>query len=272
MRILHIITSLGRGGAEVLLSNSIPLLKEHEQHLVTFTEPHDQLTEITPFLSSHQCLNIGGRSQWPKAVIRLRRIIKTIKPDLVHVHMFIPALLTKLAIPKNIPLVYSLHNPYSIDAFNANRWAHAMEQFTARPQHHLIGVSEFVLQDYQQHIKNAGTMDVVYNMVGDEFFKNERPADYVPKAPLRCVSVGNLKPQKNYPFSLEAFQLLKDLPITLDIYGEDFMERQLEDFIAANKLNNVHLMGQSPNIEKVLDNYDLYLISSSYEGFGIALL
>ena len=31
-------------------------------------------------------------------------------------------------------------------------------------------------------------------------------------------------------------------------------------------------MGQSTEMEKVLKNYDLYEISSTYEGFGIALL
>ncbi len=272
MRILHIITSLGRGGAEVLLSNTIPLLREQEQHLITFQGPHDQLGNLEPFLSSHRCLGITGHRHWPKGILLLRKAIKEIKPDLIHVHLLVPGLLTKIAAPKNIPLFYSLHNPYSIDAFAANRWALGAERFTAHKRHHLIGVSKLVLQDYQKHVPDSGTGDVVYNMVGDEFFKTPPHPAYTPGTPLRCVSVGNLKPQKNYRLTFDAFKLLAEMPITVDIYGVGPELEFWTEYVEREGVKNVRLMGQASAIESVLHNYDLYLISSSYEGFGIALL
>lgn len=272
LRVLHIITSLGKGGAEVLLSNTIPLLREFEQHLVTFQAPIDQLNDLSPFLTSYRCLHIERRSQWIKGIFNLRKVINAIEPDLIHVHLFTPALLTKIAAPKKIPLFYSIHNTYSIDAFKANPWALLFERLTASRSHHLIGVSELVLRDYQSHVKNSGTGDVIYNMVGNEFFNDHIREDYSPYTPLRCISVGRLKLQKNYPFTLQAFKLLKDVPITLDIYGDGPEKENLEKIILKDELSNVRLMGQSTEMEKVLKNYDLYEISSTYEGFGIALL
>lgn len=86
------------------------------------------------------------------------------------------------------------------------------------------------------------------------------------------VSVGSLKRQKNYLFTLASMAILKDLPITLDIYGAGNEEATLKKFAQAQRLTNVRFMGKSASIESVLSNYHLYLISSSYEGFGIAPL
>lgn len=270
--LLHVINSLGRGGAEVLLCNTIRLLPEYEHVVVTLSRPDDLLADIKPLLSACYCLDSLALSSWPKGIFQLRNIIRRHKPLLVHAHLQIAGLLARLACPKNVPLFYTLHSPYGVDAFHTNRLALPLERLAARPHHHLIGVSQSALKDYQQYVKRSGTGDVVFNMVGPEFFGQKHALPYAPGEQLRCVSVGSLKRAKNYLHTLRALSRLKHLPISLDIYGAGGDEQVLKAFAAAEGLSNVRFKGSSDRIAAVLPDYHLYLISSSYEGFGIAPL
>lgn len=273
--IVHVINSLGVGGAEVLLTNTIKLLPEYEHILVTMHLPHDQLGELQAFIKTHYCLNVAGKAQWPGAIWRLRKIIKTHKPTLVHAHLQIAGILTKVACPRSVPLFYNLHSPYSVDAFKSNPMAIVLERLTARTYHHLIGVSKVALCDYQSFVPKSGTGDVLYNMVGNAFFEAREPQKYIAGTPLKCVSIGNIKAAKNYIYTIKAFALLKDLPITLDICGgllEFTLVAEIEAFIAENDVKNISFLGKCNSIDTILPNYNAYIISSSFEGFGIAPL
>ncbi len=271
--ILHVINSLGRGGAEVLLCNTISLLPQYRHVLVTLSSPNDQLEALAPLLDAYYCINALQYLQWPEGILRLRKIIRRHKPVLVHAHLQIAGLLAKTACPRKVPLFYTLHNLYSIDAFKANRFALLFEKATARSYHHLIGVSHTVVEDYKAAVPSAGSTDVLYNFAEDCFFARQYQLRYKPGNILRCISVGNLKLQKNYSYTLESFLSLKGLSISLDIWGAGPEEPNLRRFVSEHGLQeHIYFRGVSDNICALLLQYDIYIISSSYEGFGIAPL
>lgn len=271
--ILHVINSLGRGGAEVLLCNTISLLPQYRHVLVTLSGPHDQLEVLNPLLHAHYCINALQYLQWPGGIIRLRRIILRYQPVLVHTHLQVAGLVAKVACPRKVPLFYTLHSLYSIDAFGANKLAILFEKATARSYHHLIGVSHTVVEDYRAIVPSPGSTDVLYNFAADSFFAQQYKLRYKHGGPLRCVSVGNLKTAKNYGYTLESFRHLKGLAVTLDIWGTGGEEAALRRFVTEHGLDvQIHFKGVSVNISSVLPQYDIYIISSSNEGFGIAPL
>ena len=87
---------------------------------------------------------------------------------------------------------------------------------------------------------------------------------------FRMVTVGNLKPAKNYNYLVNAF---KKLPkgIHLDIYGDGPLRKELQAAIDEHKLN-IRLCGLKKNVHEVLRNYDLFVMSSIFEGHPVALL
>jgi len=105
------------------------------------------------------------------------------------------------------------------------------------------------------------------------FFQKEIPTkDLSQLKEIRIVAVGNIKKQKNYIYLVKAFNYLKKYRISLDIYGiedEDF--NNLNEEIDRYKLPIV-FKGPSANINEVLHNYDMYVMCSLYEGFGIAVV
>lgn len=271
MKILHVIDSFAQGGAETLLLNTIDQLPDHEHIVVAIIDKFEFDSSVrSKFI--YYTLDCTSKIHWPGAVIKLRRLIRRHKPDLVHAHLHIAGVLTKLACPASIPLFYSIHSIYSSSQFKTNVIARRLERWSARSYHHLIGVSKTALADYVKQVPPSGTHDVLYNFVADKFFEIKPTSGYVPGQPLHCVSIGNLKYQKNYTYTLQNFARLKELPVFLDIYGTGPEENKIKNYLDEHSLKNVNLKDREANIEKILPLYNLYIINSSMEGFGIAPL
>jgi glycosyltransferase involved in cell wall biosynthesis len=267
-RIVHVIDSLGRGGAETLLVGLLPLLAErYDITLVTLTAESDFPPEAVVAPARH-CLGYTGFKSLPRCIVALRRIILGVKPDLVRSQLFLSSVVARAATPASIPLLFSIHNPMSQDAYGKNRFALPLERLTYRGRHAVMGVSADALADFDRHVGIKGKSFVLHNAVDEAFFRVSRVRSAF-AAPLRLVAIGNLKEQKNYPLLLEALRRVPAGTATVDIYGEGHLRAALAAEIERHRLP-VRLMGKRGDIPAVMDGYDAYVMPSAYEGFGIA--
>jgi glycosyltransferase involved in cell wall biosynthesis len=268
--IIHVINNLGIGGAEVLLTNTIPLLDNYEHVLICLSRPETLLKKVKPHVKAYYSLGITQKNHWIKGIGKIRNILRQHKPALVHSHLQLSSLLTRLACPSGMPLVFTIHSTYSRDAFRHNRLALLLEKLIARKRHALIGVSRFVIDDYLDAVPFKGKTFTLYNFVPSIFFdavKISSPSNAV----LKLVAVGSLKDAKNYSFLLEAFKGLPSCAVQLDIYGEGPEKSLLQQTIDNYDLP-VRLMGRANELEKILPQYDAYIICSKHEGYGLAPL
>lgn len=268
LKIVHVIDSLGRGGAETLLVGLLPLLAErYDITLVTLTAESDFAPDAV-IASGRHCLGYTGIGSLPRCVLALRRIIGRVKPDLVRSQLFLSSVVARAAAPATIPLLFSIHNPMSQDAYGKNRLALPLERLTYRPRHAVMAVSADALADFDRHVGIRGKSYVLHNAVDEAFFAVSRVrSSFAP--PLRLLAIGNLKEQKNYPLLLEAVRRLPAGTATVDIYGEGHLRPALASEIERHRLP-VRLMGKRGDIPAVMDAYDAYVMPSAYEGFGIA--
>lgn len=92
----------------------------------------------------------------------------------------------------------------------------------------------------------------------------------------KIIGVGRLCKQKNQKMMIDAIAILRNeynLDCQLDIYGIGELKDELNRYIVANKLEDcVTLKGRSNSIFEVEVNYDLFLMTSLFEGFPNALL
>jgi glycosyltransferase involved in cell wall biosynthesis len=267
--ILHIIETIGKGGgAEILLANTVTNLPDYNNVVVTLYPYHDEydLGNIPVY-----CLNLRSTWGFLKSIYILKGIIKKHEVKLIHAHLFRSALLAKLAKPKDVKLVVSLHTILSIEIFRNKPW-YWLEKMLKQRQDAIIAVSNFVLKDYLSKIRFDGKKFVLYNFIPESFFSREGVAYQQRNGELKCVAVGHFKPTKNHFYLLRSFNGLANENITLDLYGEGPNERQIVEFIETNKLKNVNVVGLFDNISDVLKKYDIFISASLYEGFGIALL
>jgi glycosyltransferase involved in cell wall biosynthesis len=88
---------------------------------------------------------------------------------------------------------------------------------------------------------------------------------------FKLVAVGALRLQKNYRYIIDAMALIKDKNIELDIYGIGNLKDELQAHITATGAK-VNLKGEVNNIEQIIPQYDLFVMSSTYEGFSLGIL
>jgi len=126
-----------------------------------------------------------------------------------------------------------------------------------------------VHKDFDQYVGIKSPSSVLYNYIEERFFA-PLPKENFNTKELRLVAVGNLRYQKNYPYLVEAFKSLPE-SVSLDIYGEGNMRAELQGEIHTHQLN-IRLCGMRNDLDKVLPLYDLFVMSSFYEGQPLSLL
>ena len=269
MNVLHIIDSLATGGAEKLLVNTVKYAPWARHHILTLTDG-DSLSSELPDTCALHSLGFRSKKDAFRSIRQIRAYIKKHEIDLVHSHLVMSNIFSRLATPRQIPLFNSLHNLNGEKIFSRRRSLPTLlEKITYRKRHRIIAVSKAVLDDYQQYIGIKGEATVLHNFVDEHFFAPS-PKTYQHPGTLRMVAVGTLKKQKNYHFLLDVFRRLP-ASCSLHIYGDGPLKEELQKKIDTSSVA-VKLCGNHPAIHSVIRDYDLYVMSSQHEGHPIALV
>lgn len=270
--LLIIIDDLSRGGAEILLVGILPELNQcFDVILVTLTGVCDFARDeirchkryILPFRNKFSLLS---------CIRELKKIIRLHRPDLIHAHLFYSSLVARAACPVHIPLLYTLHSVMSRDVFDHSPVSAFLEKRTIKKNHGVIAVSQLALEDYEHKIGKNENSFVLKNYISDNYFRNSRPHAIVRRPPfLRLVAIANAKKIKNYEYLVEAFKLLKEQPVSLDIYGSTSYEGMsvMKEEIRKHALP-IEWKGHVPDLSPVIPQYDIFVSSSLFEGFGVA--
>ena len=194
--IVHVIDDLGRGGAETLL---VDLLKDLGDHydivLVTLTN-YSEFDESEIRCAHRYSLDYTGKLSLPTVIGKLRKIIRKHQPVLVRSQLYWSTIITRLACPKNIPLVFSVHVTLSDGSFSFTRkgvilkW---LEKLTYKKRHVLVGVTQEVIDDYEKTIHIKGKSYVLHNYVNDDYFRHAIDYHGPTNGKLKMVAVGNPK-------------------------------------------------------------------------------
>jgi glycosyltransferase involved in cell wall biosynthesis len=274
--IIHITESLARGGTETLLVGVVQSLKQYEHIIISLRERNDFTGELKDVKIYY--LDLKGYGSIPSLVNKVKKLVQPFRDHaIVHAHMFWANIISRLAIPKNIPLLNSYHSvSYGPDGANYPLHAILLDRFTYSKRVKTLCVSCEVQKNVQQYIGIKENISILYNYIDDLFYKSDHLPLYLPSDHLKMIAVGNLKHQKNYETIIAAFGLLKtnnkEEQYSLDIYGRGPLQESLEQQVKKLNVNNIHFMGAVPDIANRLPQYDLYLLSSTYEGFGIAVV
>jgi glycosyltransferase involved in cell wall biosynthesis len=260
---------LGRGGAEHVLVGSVNELRNYNNVVVYLNSPHDLRSSINNALDVI-CLNHNSKFDLPATVLKLREIIQKYKADIVHSQLFWSTLVARLAKPRRVKLLFTLQNLLSRNTFGRSKMSLYVERATYHKDQGVIAVADEVLKDYDRYVGIKGEHHVLYNFIGDKFFRDTYKEFEPERRPIKMVAVGNLKDQKNYPYIIEAFKKIEDRQIILDIYGDGEQYDMLNQEIHQHNLS-INLCGKVANLHELLPAYDLYVMCSKYEGCSLAV-
>ncbi len=270
--ILYIIDSLnGIGGAEIMLVSPLAEIYQSYNIIIVTLEPGNVFEKSGYAFCKQYCLNLKSRTNVFAAAKKLKKIINENNVSIVHSFLYWSVIVARLACGNKTKHVFSLATLMSTGIYKDkwySRYTQLIDRVTYKKNQFIISPTQEVLKDFDKSIGIKGKHKVLYNFVDGNFFKNEMT--YIPPCnKLQLVAVGNLKKVKNYQLLMDAFKLLRNDPVTLDIYGEGSLRQFLQNQITEYGLP-IKLMGSCEKIHEVLHKYDAFVMSSFLEGFGIS--
>lgn len=280
-RVLWLAKGLGLGGSEQLLVNAVPHLDRSRFDVeVAYLLPWKD--GLVPTLEERgipvHCLG-GGHPLDLRWVARLRALVHAGRFDVVHTHMPYPAIGARLALPRDVALVHTEHNVW--DRYRRpTAWGNALTWGRNRL---VIAVSEGVASSIRPHgIGTAPPVEVVVHGI-DVAAALRGPAaraearrllDLGPDQPV-VGTVGNLTAKKDQAMLLAAFATVLDASPTarLVMVGGGPLEQDLRARAARMGIGaSVTFTGVRPDVPRLLPAFDVFALSSRFEGLPIALL
>ncbi len=274
MRFLFAISHRTGGGAERVLSLLSTALAEqgHDVHLIQkdFSQ-HDywvsERVKIIPF--GEPCVSGGVLKRKLNRIKRYREVIQKIKPDVVMPFLgsvvtdtFFASLFTKSIFVSTIR-----NNPAVDPQQRVPRWGRNLVNFFSRA----VFVQNEDQRAYYPFFMRKRVF-AVPNPISPEYLECvQRQQTSV----VRCVASGRLAEQKNHRLLIDAFvQAHEKCPqLHLAIFGEGALREQLQAQIdQAGARAFIELPGRTDNMRAQLENADMYILSSDYEGMPNALM
>jgi len=270
-KIIHFIFNLSRGGAETMMVRVIKELPEYEHVVVTLFPGNNFGAELQ--CKKWVCLNVNSLFALPLAFFKFRKLVKRENPGLVHTHLFWPTLVARLSVPKRIPLITTIHAFIATSGEYKHWYIRFLDKLTYKFRKSIIiVVAKGALDEYFSFLNlKPYKAYALYTFVDLDRFNIDKIAAKKNNGTFKLVAVGALRLQKNYPYIINAMALIKDKNIELDIYGTGNLQTELQQQIDSTGAK-VFLKGEVNNIEAVIPQYDLFVMSSTYEGFSLGIL
>jgi glycosyltransferase involved in cell wall biosynthesis len=215
----------------------------------------------------------------PRGVIRLARIVKQFKPDVVHAHMFHANLLARL-VRLLVPVPLLICTAHSVNEGGPFR------MLLYRLTDGLCDVTTQVSEAGRARYLRIGAarraaLSVVPNGIDVTAYR----ADAQTRQEVRqreeldklfvWIAVGRLEAAKDYPNLLTAFRRVVDASIAevaLLVAGDGPLRDFLHEYAERLQLSSkVRFLGERLDIPDLLCAADALVLSSAWEGFGLAV-
>ncbi|MDO6390240.1 glycosyltransferase [Pontibacter sp. BT731] len=302
VKVLHLIKSLGRGGAEMLLPET---LKVHDRdqfdfHFAYFLPWKDQMVPAIEEQGARAvCFKANNNLQMFQRVGDISRYVKEHQIDVIHSHLPWAGVIARLVGKKTgVPVVYTEHNKWE----RYNKITYWLNKFSFGWQNAAVAVSD----DVQKSIrKNAGTkfrelalpamqgtringkaqqpylLNILNGVNTVHFDRDEQAGLQIRQQlgiPINAHVIGTVSVfrfQKRLDVWMEiAAAILKRIPEAHFILVGDGPLK--EELLAKRKAlgieERLHMPGLKTDVKPYFSMMDIYMMSSIFEGLPIALL
>ena len=271
MKILHVITSLRTGGAEHLMVDLLPRLRDlgNEVELLIFDGTRTPFYEELELkgIKIHS-LGIGGNVYHPRNIFKLRKFVG--KYDIIHTHntacqLFVPiAKLLKCSKAKLVTTEHSANNR------RRNKWyLKPIDKWMYNRYKYIICISEQPAENLRNHIGEKESIVVVNN--GVDVAKFLYPVkDISQNQTFMITQVSSFNEAKDQDTLLKA---INELPSNyrLQLAGDGVRRPKVEELAHTLGITDrVDFLGIRTDIPDILKSSDIVVLSSHWEGLSLS--
>lgn len=280
MKLLQVINSLGTGGAEKLLLDTIPMYNAQGIQMDILLLWDNDLP-FTLALKNIKCCNVHilKRSSNfkdiynPAHILKIRKIIKAY--DIIHVHLFPAQYFVVLAnIGLNKKLVFTEHN--TTNSRINNSIFKFIEKWCYSRYSKIIAISQDVFNIYEHYLNKTKDLVLINNGVDISAISNALPIDknkihsLIFPDDVLIMQVSAFRAQKDQVTLIRAMQYLPNHYKVL-LVGNGERKQVLIDLVTALHLNDsVLFLGQRMDVPRLLKSADIIVLSSQYEGLSLS--
>lgn len=282
IKILHIIKSLGRGGAETLLPETLKLHDKDrfEFHYIYFLPWKNQMVDNIEIEGGIvQCFSSSNNFKMLQQYNKVINYCKKHGINLIHCHLPWSGFLGRIVFSKiNLPVIYTEHNiqeRYHILTKRLNKWSFNSQSMA-------LGVSADVTRSIIENINPDIPVKTLLNGVNTTKFKrNTIKGEKIKNQfgiPKNAIVIGNVavfREQKGLFDWINAFKLISKS--NLDVYGilvgAGPLDMEIKSMVSSLNLDNrIFLPGLQTDTISYFSAMDIFMMSSVFEGLPIALL
>lgn len=214
-----------------------------------------------------------------------KKLIKKIKPDIVHLHSSKAGVLGKLASYLNgVPCIYNAHGwAFSMNVSKKKKNVYALiEKSTSIFCNSIVNISDYEHQLAKKYkIANDKKMITIHNGIDIDKYKNQVYCDEntlkelnIPKGSFIVGMIARISEQKN---PIKFVEIAKDVCDKIYnayfvLVGDGELREQVESLISKYNLEDrVKITGWTDDVNKYLSIFDVGILTSRWEGFGLVL-
>jgi glycosyltransferase involved in cell wall biosynthesis len=282
MKVLHVITGLDAGGAELQLAMILRHTR-HESDVVTLYNPGPVADMIREQGTTVRDIGMQSNTELP-ALLRLHKIIKEGRYDVVHTHLYRAQIYARPAARlAGTPVVLTTEHSIGethIERRKMTRGVRALYLTSEKFSDATIAVSDIVKDRLVRWGVPADKITVIPNGVdtdelGFDAGARERVREQFGIGPDTYVigALGRLDPNKRVDLTMEAARPLLGDRCKILVIGRGEDQARLE--AAAKRLGvteHVIFGGYQKDTTAMLAAFDLYVAASLQETFGLSVL
>lgn len=284
MKILYCITSSSWGGAQlhVLELCADQLARGNEVTFIVgnkgpLLDKVKQLKGVKVILLPSLVREISPTNDI-KAIVELRKIIKSESPDIVHLHSSkagVIGRLSSIGLRKKIKVIFTVHGWAFTDGVSS-RLKKSLYRIIEKSVRHFTDL--FICVSYYDEkigkrdkvLDSTSNVKVIHNGATTP---SEQSINYSVHIPLRLVMIARFSPQKDQETLINAVTKLPKDSYKLTFVGDGETLQTNKKLVSKYGLNhNIKFAGFKDDISDELINNDVYILSTHYEGLPISII
>lgn len=282
MKIMHVITTIERGGAENQLQLLAQLQAAHGHSVqIMYLKGREDLEENFKINKIDVSRLLSGKN-FLIQVLKLKLYLLKNQVDIIHAHLPQAELVVRYAINKKSKFIITRHFGGKFHPNLPLPMSSYLGRIASRKADFIIAISESVKRILLENkeIYNPKLIKVIYyGFSKEEFFKNSIGLQFnfrengYNKFNVGCIS--RLSKEKDLETLLRAVNKLKENEFNLHLYvaGEGIEKNSLQNLsVKLGIENQITFLGKISNVANFLQNVDLLVLCSKFEGFGMVLL